>query len=541
MIKCHTFFCKLFTVASVLLMVVSSGHAAEWQWSVTVNGVVSIETKDHPTAFLWIPPNCKQVRGVVVGQHNMLEEGILEHAAFRKTMTKLGFAEIWITPGLDMIFKFQSGKVFDDMMKSLAQKSGYSELEFAPIVPVGHSAAASYPWNFGAWNPKRTLAMLSIHGDAPLTNLTGSGQPNPDWDDRNIDGIPGLMVMGEYEWWEDRITPAIKYKKLHPNAVIAYLADAGFGHFDYSDELVDFLGMFLTKVAAARLPAKAPLDRPVPLKSLIPEKGWLVDKWRKDEPLKAAAAPYHKYEGDKGEAGWALDAGMAKATEDYYARARGKQMQYIGYMQQGKLLKPSGFSGFNPKFIPEADGISFHLSAVYLDSAGGRPILSNHSGAKINISRICGPIRKVDDTTFKVAFYRIGFNNPKRSNDVWLMAKSVGDEKYKSAVQQADMRIPLKNTSGQEQHISFPVIPAQKAGVKSMALAGVSDAGMPVEYYVKKGPAEIMGNRIVFTKIPPRSAFPIKVTIVAWQYGRGVPPLIKTAEPVEQSFEIDEF
>jgi len=30
---------------------------------------------------------------------------------------------------------------------------GYAGLVYAPVVPIGHSAAASYPWNFGAWNP----------------------------------------------------------------------------------------------------------------------------------------------------------------------------------------------------------------------------------------------------------------------------------------------------------------------------------------------------------------------------------------------------
>ena len=516
----------------------SKGFAQEWQWSDEVKGVVSAETNAHPVAFLWIPINCKQVRGVVVGQHNMLEEGILEHQAFRKTLTKLGFAEIWITPGLDMVFKFKSGDAFKEMMKSLANKSGYSELEFAPIVPIGHSAAASYPWNFGAWAPSRTLAMLSIHGDAPLTNLTGSGQPNPDWGDKNIDGIPGLMVMGEYEWWDDRIAPAMKYHQAHPKSVIAYLADAGHGHFDYSDELVDFLGLFLTKVAAIRLPVHSALDKPVLLKPVDPEKGWLVDRWRRDEPLKAAAAAYPDYQGNKAEAGWAADAEMAKATEDYYVKARGKQPQYIGYVQQNKLLSPSGFSGFNPKFIPLADGVSFHVSTVYLDSVAGKPTVKGHSKAKIIISRICGPIKKVDDTTFRISFYRMGFNNPKRSNDIWLIAKSAGDETYKSAVQQADMRMPLKNMEGKEQRISFPVIAEQKAGVKLMQLKAVSDAGMPVMYYVKEGPAEINGDQLIFTKIPPRSKFPVKVTVVAWQYGRNIAPMVETAEPVEQSFYI---
>jgi hypothetical protein len=37
-----------------------------------------------------------------------------------------------------------------------------------------------------------------------------------------------------------------------------------------------------------------------------------------------------------------------------------------------------------------------------------------------------------------------------------------------------------------------------------------------------------------WTKIPPRAKFPVKVTVVAWQYG--IAGKIQTAEAVEQSF-----
>jgi len=36
----------------------------------------------------------------------------------------------------------------------------------------------------------------------------------------------------------------------------------------------------------------------------------------------------------------------------------------------------------------------------------------------------------------------------------------------------------------------------------------------------------------------PRAKFPVKVTVVAWQYGRVLEPKLKTAEPVEQTFSI---
>jgi hypothetical protein len=180
-------------------------RGAEWQWSVQVASVISEETMGHPRAFLWIPPDCQRVRGVVVGQHNMQEEPILEHPVFRKTLAELGFAEIWISPGFDLKFRFDhgAGEHFDEMMYALANASGYTELRGAPIVPIGHSFTAIYPWNFAAWNPARTLCVLSVSGQWPYGN-----HPHqfPTWwppDERNVDGMPGLVTMGEYEFPED--------------------------------------------------------------------------------------------------------------------------------------------------------------------------------------------------------------------------------------------------------------------------------------------------------------------------------------------------
>lgn len=75
-----------------------------------------------------------------------------------------------------------------------------------------------------------------------------------------------------------------------------------------------------------------------------------------------------------------------------------------------------------------------------------------------------------------------------------------------------------------------------EAGTASLLLQAVSDSGLPVYYYVKEGPAEIVDGKVVFTPVPPRSKFPLKVTVVAWQYG--LSGKVQTAEPVERSFYI---
>ena len=517
----------------------ASGQFAIYQWSVEMDNVISNETNEHPRAFLWIPENCAQVKAVVLGQHNMSEENILDHPEFRRKMKALGIALIWVTPGFNMTFDFHNGagEQFEGMMKALAKKTGYKELEFAPVIPIGHSAYASYPWNFAAWNPERTLAVISVHGDAPLTNLTGSGQPNPDWGKRNIDGVPGLMIMGEYEWWEDRLTPAIEFKNRFPKAPISLLADAGHGHFDVSDELIRYLCLFIQKSVKYRMPKNHPLDDFPELQPVLPKRGWLAERWRMERTSKYKAAKYKGYKGPREDAFWYFDKETAQITEKYYARERGKKYQYLGFEQKERLLPFSEnlHAQIVGEFGPENDSLTFHIKPVFTDSL--RNYLSdNHAPGKPEINRICGPVNKNNDTTFTVRFYRMGLNNPKRTGDIWLLASHPGNHEYKSAVQQVNIRIPYPLKEGLKQRIHFDSIPDIENGLKLLKLEASSTSEMPVFFYVKEGPAYVDEGKLVFTKIPPKAKYPIKTTVVAWQYGRIDSPKIQTAKPVEQSF-----
>ena len=472
-------------------------------------------------------------------------------------MARLGIAEIFIAPPFDA---WQSAtnndaanEKFNGMLKTLAADSGYGELEFAPIIPIGHSALASFPWNFAAWNPERTLAILSVHGDAPQTSLTGNGRPNLDWGGRNIDGIPALMVMGEYEWMEARLAPAIKFRAGHPATPIALLAEPGRGHFDYSDPLVNFLAMFIRKAAEQRLPEKMPSDAPVKLKPVHPASGWLVERWRLDQPRTIKPAPFAKYAGDTNDAFWAFDREMALATQQYFASQTGKAPQLLGFVQDGKILPQTPtHNQTNLKFEPDADGLTFHLAATFLDSVDGgspnttrwtglppgSPLGHATGGGPIIISRITGPVEQVDANTFTVRFNRATTEIDRRMGDIWLLAEQPGDAKFKSAVQQALLKIPAQLKDGAEQHIVFPEIADVRSGTKAIKINATSDAGVLVYFYVREGPAEMDGDVLKFKAIPPRAKFPMKVTVVAWQYGHAAEPKLKSAVPVERTFNI---
>jgi len=522
-----------------------SRAGAVWQWSVPVA---------EGRAFLWVPPACHQVRAVVLAQNNLLEPGLLEEALFRRELARLGIAEIFIAPPFETWQQATNNAAanarFDSLLRALAEASGYGELVQAPVIPLGHSALASFPWNFAAWNSQRTLAIVSIHGDAPQTTLTGNGQPNADWGGRGLDGIPGLMVVGEYEWSEERLAPAFKFRALHPAAPLAVLAEPGRGHFDCSEELVKFLALFIHKAAGQRLPAPPPAGQPPALKAVDPRNGWLVERWYWRQPRTVKSARVAKYAGDPNGAFWVFDRAMARATENYLAGPPDRLPQLAGLVQDGAIVpQTETHQQVNLKFEPAADGVTFKVDGAFLDQVdggsknttrwtglpAGTPLGHASGGGPVVISRLAGPVAQVNSNTFRVQFDRIYSTGDWRNSEIWLLAAHPGDARYQGAVQQALLKLP-SFAAGTEQQLAFDPIPDQKRGLKKLKLHAAADSGRPVYFYVREGPAEVSGDTLRFTQIPPAAKFPVKVAVVAWQLGCAGEPSFKTATPVTREF-----
>jgi hypothetical protein len=547
--------CNSYFLAAIIIAVlaVPQARCAEWQWSVAVK---SEKPENGPArAWLWIPPHCEKVRGVVVAQHNMEEISILENQKFRAALAEMNIAEVWVAPFFDHLFRFNqgAGDTFNGMINELADQSGYSELKFVPVVPMGHSAAASWPYYFAAWNPERTLAALSVSGQWPYFRDKNFA---PDiWGDRNIDFVPCLESMGEYEAANDWSREGLLERQQHPQMPLSMLANPGQGHFAATDAKVEYLALYLKKAVQYRVPKNWDATSAPKLNPIDPTKtGWLVDKWRRDQIPAAVAAPVGEYKGDRKQAFWFFDEELAKATEKYEAACRGLKPQLAGYVQDGKMSPQTDTHlQVTLKFEPEADGMTFKLSGAFYDMVpGGSPRLPVWTGLptnsplghaagldNISIDRICGPFEKLSADTFAVRFQKetLLVTNA-RSYELVFAATHTGDGEYKAAVQQAHMFIPARNTEGAEQHIAFPEISDQKIGTKTLKLDATSDANVPVHYFIREGPAEIDGDVLKFLPVPPRAKFPVKITVVAWQYGGSAAPKLKSAPPVERVFNI---
>jgi len=537
-------------IAGLLLLTTSAPLAAQiWQWSVPVKTSRNAGAR----AYLWIPPDCKKIKAVVLAQNNMEEQSIIEHPVFREEMRKLSIAIIWVSPSFDHLFRFNegAGETFNAFMKDLSTESGYNELTYAPVIGIGHSASASWPYYFAAWDPQRTLCAISVSGQWPYFRHPAFA---PDiWQkDQRVDLIPCLETMGEYEAAATWSTEGLKERQEHPRMPLSMLACPAEGHFAASEKKIRYIALYIKKAVQYRLPKKMPENNAPALLPVDPTStGWLMDKWRLNEAPVSSPAPVKKYTGDATQAFWFFDEEMAKATQEYQAAYRYKKAQLLGYIQGEKIVEQRNtHQQVDLAFQPLADGITFKLVPAFLNKvpaahprtaewtglSAGSSIGHAEKGA-IVINRITGPFKKINDSTFQICFEK-GLNDLTKSYQCWFAAEHTGDKDYKPAVQQAKMEIPLRNTEGMPQTITFPAIENVKTGVKSVTLMATSGANVPVKYYVREGPAFVKKDQLIFTQIPPRSKYPVKVTVVAWQYGTRNEPKLRSAEPVEQSFYI---
>jgi hypothetical protein len=492
-------------------------------------------------AYLWIPPKSKQVKGIIISFANLLERNWLEDPIIRKTAAKNNLAIILIELSTDGITPdlTPSGKqAFLKMLADFANQSGYPEIAFAPFIPIDHSVHGVFTWNLPNWLPERTIAAIPVKTFA-LPPQLGFG------------GIPICYLIGETDEWppikdgrpwsRDFIWPIIRHSAVqlrtaNENNLVSVITDAGGGHLDWSNRLSKFMALFIDKACQYRLPENAPTNALVKLKVIKPASGWLTDTGGLARD-KFKPARYQQYQGDLKTACWFFDKEIADAAVAFTGERTSHQKQMLTFIQNGQQI-PITKQGFVAlQFLPEHDGISFKLQGDFLSTVpnefigAGTPL--GHADGDITYRVITGPGVQISPGKF-----RVEFNRSSPGGDIWIQEEHPGNRVYKRAVQPAQMKLPAKLTAGKPQHISFPIIIDQHAGVKQIRLSANTDTGLPVRYYVISGPAYVQGNILHFTPIPVKSRYPVKVTITAYQWGRITEPLDQTAEPVTQSFYI---
>lgn len=383
---------------------------------------VSAQSFDYVTgepgsrAYLRLPRGTQEVKAVLYCHQNMTEEVLFRSDAFCRAMDRLGVAMAFVQRGSqnwDPATDCQQR--FEAIMEDFARGTGHPEFASAPVIPFGHSAQATFPWNFAAWNPDRTLCIISYHGDAPRTNLCGYGRANIEWGrTRNIDRIPGLMIMGEYEWWEARLLPALAFRMMYPDSRISFLCDAGRGHFDLCEETQAYIARFIEKALA----------------DSRPEGGVYYSRWFPDGF--ETADPHEQF--------WYQDEEMVRMTKKRYDVVRGKQEQFVSACVNGEQLVYDASKHI--KMNGTVSGDTFTVEPIFVDTS--RTALSDaHASVRPRVVLISGPAIQTGENTFRIDRDYFGADPERLWSGITLCIESDGDDVYKSAVQEINLQVQL--------------------------------------------------------------------------------------------------
>lgn len=497
------------------------------------------------TAFLWIPPDAERIRGVLVGGLTLMEAAFAADPIIREACAAEKLAIVYFYPSLDALFDYKdknAGGLLEKALTDLAETSGYREIAVAPLLSYGHSVSTIFARNVGFWKPSRCLGVFLFKG--------GMGFPSND-PEATILGVPILLVKGQFEEFgpgpsgvlrdfEDRETAwkgsragllGLRWKD--DRYLVSLLVEPGATHFAWSEPVARYVALFIRKAAKRRIPDRpAGAEGPVPLREIDPETGALTSG-SMGKPGEEVAAPYHEFKGDPQAAFWHLDLELARAHDAFHAGMFTKKPQFVTFAdpRNGKTILVGHDLRLRMGVYWVGPG-TFRVAGTFLDRAPDKyprtdgPV--GHAPGPVQFRAFGGAIEQVAPDTFRV---RLDGRQGIRAE---VLAFHPGDATYRYAEQQGRISLPRRLDKGKPQDITFPEIGRMKPGSPPVKLRATSDAGLPVRYYVESGPAVIEGDTLRLVEIPRRATLPLRVTVVAYQYGSAVEPRVQSAEPVKQ-------
>jgi hypothetical protein len=132
---------------------------------------------------------------------------------------------------------------------------------------------------------------------------------------------------------------------------------------------------------------------------------------------------------------------MVRLTKARYDKHKGKRMQYVSAMMNGKLLTYNKQS--HVKINVDCSNDTFTLDPVFVN-ADRNALSDNHAQVRPHIVLISGPAIQVGENTFKVDPLYFG-KDPKRMwTGVTLTVEAEGDAGYKPAQQEINVHVNIK-------------------------------------------------------------------------------------------------
>ena len=480
-------------------------------------------------AYLWIPEGCQKLRGLLIFAQNVPEGLIAGHSAIRKACADNDLGIVYTSTGFwhgkmesfgDTALK-QPGdtQCLQDMLGELAAKSGYDEVATVPWLPIGESMSLLMVKGLVTEKPERCIAGIfacdaAYHAErtVPILGLQGTGG---EWTQTKSDIRAAWRNTGNFQ-------RVCELRKESPNWPVSLMVDPCGGHFTCSETMLRYMANYIDRVAKARLSD----DGSANLKPVDTSKGFLASL-----PLAGkTATPIEPALG-------ATDT----ARPWFFDRADAEQAQAIAKVNWDAATQlPIVLAGDHAVVHPwAANSVTtvevktsgeFSLKPILLDGIPNEFVAAGQALAKSPktpaIEWVSGVVAPLGDNRFCVELDR---NYKDRiATAVCLAVVAEGTSEIRKSVQPLLINI-AENIGGVAQTIDFKKLGDMPVGTQSLPLEAKANSGLPVKFYIEAGPAIVENNRLVFTKLPPKTKFPIEVIVVAWQWGTCEPPLVNKA------------
>ena len=528
---------RLFSLLTVWLLTLATWAPAETRspenqvFQFMQRGTLEYAAGDmvKATAYLWIPEKCQRLRGLLILGENVTEHGLVGHPAIRGACESSDLGIVWCSP------RFMSVKTLDDSVKhvaflqqlldELAATSGYDEVASIPWLPMGESMHLRMVYHLLNAAPQRCIAGICIK-NAPSLTLCKNRE------------TPLLVAVGTaQEWfqnekdirthWQDLsfYDTLLRERQKHPAWPMSLLVEGGSGHFDCTEAMARHFADYIIAVAKARLPE----EPGKPLRAVA-----IAEGVQAGLPLPNAEAAESKTQTKP----WYLNEALARDAQRMAAINWKAASQLPTFLDAAEKPVPMLYQGITKPvpMVTGEDGITFDirgglLSQIPAGFVGAGEPLAMAPGTP-EVERICGSVAPAEKGRFRIALDRTWPQGP-----VCVALRHRGTAEIRDVVQPGYLQL-VPNSEGASQSIHFEPIADQLMDASSVPLIAKADSGMKVRFFVVAGPARVEGDVLKFTPVPPRTRFPVEITVTAWQWGRSIEPRVQTAKPVTQTFRL---
>jgi len=485
------------------------------------------------SSYLWIPEKCAKLRGLLILCQNVPEQKLVVHPAIRAVCAANDLGIVWSNPSFMNFGERARSVVFlQQQLDGLAGVSGYSEVATVPLLPLGESMHLQMVHALLDEKPERIIAGVLLKNaflpaknrQTPVLAIDGTAY---EWDQHKKD------IRTAWNNIDEGYNGILSERAKNPQWPLSYIIDGHSGHFDCSERLVACVARYIDLAAKARLSA----DGSATLKPVRIESGFTADlpvPRHEGKPIQPATA--------SSALPWYFNEAAAKEAQAFAAINWKAQTQFPGLLDDsGNALTTYEQGILKVKSLTmEPDGITFALRPTMLDQlpqgfVGAGEALAKAPGTP-EFEWISGPVATLGNGRFRIALDR-NVQDTRGNKTAYLALRHAGSDAVRGIVNPFEV-ILLRNAYGQAQTITFDKIADVTVGTKEIPLSASSSAGLPVGFFVVAGPATVEDGKLVLSGIPPRSKFPIEVTVAAWQWGRSAEPKVRTAEIVKQQCKI---